>query len=277
MEYIDLHTHSTASDGTYTPTEVVAYAKEKGLKAVALTDHDTIDGLEEAIEAGKKYDITVVPGIEISSEYMKADLHVLGLNVDITKKEFVDEVTRIHNIRTERNAKMIERLNENGFDITNEDMIETFGEANFTRAHYSQMMIDKGYVKDKAEAFDKYLSPGRPCFIPRESVTPEDAVRIIKLGNGKPVLAHPLLYKLTDEQIEELVIHLKGEGLVGMEAYYSLNTGDDAERMKAIAERNGLFITGGSDFHGTIKPDIDLGCGKGDMKIPAELLKNVLD
>lgn len=275
MDYIDLHTHTTASDGTYTPTDLVAYAKEKGLKAVAITDHDTIDGLAEAMEAGKTYGIKVIPGVEISAEYMGSDLHMLGLNVDYHQEDFIREVGRCHNLRKERNVKMIACLNDHGFQISEEDMLKRFGEANFTRAHYSQMMIEKGYVKDKKEAFDKYLNPGMPCYIPREKVTPEQAIHIVKLGGGKPVLAHPLLYHLSDEQIDELVGNLKKEGLAGMEAIYVLNTGDDTQRMSAIAKKHGLFITGGSDFHGSIKPDIDLGTGKGDLQVPVELLDNL--
>ncbi len=277
MDYIDLHTHTTASDGTFTPTNLIAYAKEKGLKAVAVTDHDTLDGLKEAVKAGKDYGITVIPGIEISAEYRGADLHVLGLNVDYEQPDFVSEINRCHSLREERNVKMIARLNEKGFDISSDDMVRQFGEATFTRAHYAQMMRDKGYVKDKNEAFSKYLNPGMPLYIPREKVTPEQAIHIIKLGHGKPVLAHPLLYHLTDEEIDELVGNLVKEGLVGMEAIYVLNKGDDTERMTAIAQKHGLFITGGSDFHGTIKPDIDLGVGKGNLKVPAWLLENIIE
>lgn len=275
MDYIDLHTHTTASDGTFTPTALVAYAKEKGLKAVAVTDHDTLDGLKEAMEAGKTYGITVIPGIEISSEYMGADLHMLGLNIHYEQPDFVSEIDRCHRLREERNDKMIARLNENGFHISEDDMQQHFGDSTFTRAHYAKMMIEKGYVKDTNEAFRKYLNPGMPCYIPREKITPQQAIRIIKLGHGKPVLAHPLLYHLTDEQIDELVGNLVKEGLVGIEAMYSLNKGDDTQRMTAIAEKHGLFITGGSDFHGAIKPDIDLGCGKGDLKVPVGLLENL--
>ena len=308
MNYIDLHVHSTASDGSYTPSELVRYATEKGLIAFALTDHDTTAGIDEALNEAALINsssvknvsvntscksnssnnivtenspanttIKVIPGIELSAEYKGKDIHILGLNIDYRNKEFQEKIEYFRNIRAERNVKMIELLNKQGFKITEEQLKERFKDAVITRAHFAIMLVECGYVKDKDIAFKKYLNPGCPCYVPRTRINVIDAISLIHLANGKAVLAHPLLYHLSEAELDSLVALLKENGLQGVEAIYSSNKWNDESRMKQLAKKYDLFITGGSDFHGLAKPTLDLGVGYGDLKVPEELLSNILN
>ena len=283
MKYIDLHVHSTASDGSYKPSELVHYAIEKNLSAFALTDHDTTAGIPEAILEAKKINaeagfekIRVIPGIELSAEHKGKDIHILGLNINYRDVEFNRQGAVYRQSREERNAKMIKLLQDNNFDFSEEMIKERFGDAVITRAHYAILMVECGYVKDKDEAFSKYLNPGCPCYIPRLKVSVTDAVKLILNAGGKPVLAHPLLYKMSTKELDSLVSLLKNNGLIGLEAIYSANKWDDESRMKQLAKKYDLFITGGSDFHGLAKPTLDLGVGYGNLKVPEELLKNII-
>lgn len=284
MKYIDLHVHSTASDGSYTPSELVNYAITKNLSAFALTDHDTTAGIDEAMaeafrinSSDAKDVIRVIPGIELSAEHHGKDIHILGLNIDYKNKEFNRQVEIYRKSREERNHKMTALLQKNGFNITPEMLKNHFGDAVITRAHYAILMVEGGYVKDKNEAFDKYLNPDCPCYIPRTKITVTDAVKLILAANGKPVLAHPLLYHLSSKELDSLVSLLTDSGLQGIEAIYSSNKGSDETNMRNLAQKYNLFITGGSDFHGIAKPTLDLGVGYGNMRIPEELLKNITD
>lgn len=281
MNYIDLHVHSTASDGSYTPSELVRYAIKKGLIAFALTDHDTTAGIDEALNEAELINdfspIKVIPGIELSAEYKGKDIHILGLNIDYRNKEFQEKIEYFRNIRAERNVKMIELLNKQGFKITEEQLKERFKDAVITRAHFAIMLVECGYVKDKDIAFKKYLNPGCPCYVPRTRINVIDAISLIHLANGKAVLAHPLLYHFSETELDSLVALLKENGLQGIEAIYSSNKWNDESRMKQLAKKYDLFITGGSDFHGLAKPTLDLGIGYGDLKVPEKLLSNILN
>jgi predicted metal-dependent phosphoesterase TrpH len=274
-QFIDLHVHSSASDGTFTPAELVEYAEQKGLYAFALTDHDTVDGVEEALAAAQGKVVKVIPGIEISAEYGSGDLHILGLNVDYKSDGFLEIVEKCRKSRDERNRKMIARIREQGMALTEEIMEERFGKASVTRAHFARYMMDEGYVSSKDEAFARYLNPGKPCYVPREKISPEMAISLIRKADGHAVLAHPLLYKMSWERVCSTVNLLKEMGLEGIEAMYSLNTPSDDRKLAKLAENQGLFITGGSDFHGSNKPTIDLGVGKGNLQVPKALLNNI--
>lgn len=274
-ELIDLHVHSNCSDGTYTPEELVAYALEKGLKAFALTDHDTTAGIARAQRAASGTGLELIPGIELSTEYKGKDIHILGLGIDPENAYFQDQLLRFQNARNLRNEKMIEKLREHGIDITLEQMRACFPDSVWTRAHFARYLFDHGYVKEMWDAFDLYLGDHAPCFIPREKVTPFQAVQLIHEGGGYAVLAHPLLYRLGEEPLNLLVKALTGCGLDGIEAIYSTNRFSDEADMRQLARRYGLAITGGSDFHGSNKPSIDLGCGKGNLRIPYRLWKTI--
>lgn len=274
-ELIDLHVHSNCSDGTYTPEELVAYALEKGLKAFALTDHDTTAGIARAQRAASGTGLELIPGIELSTEYKGKDIHILGLGINPENAYFQDQLLRFQNARDLRNEKMIEKLREHGIDITLEQMRTCFPDSVWTRAHFARYLFDHGYVKEMWDAFDLYLGDHAPCFIPREKVTPFQAVQLIHEGGGYAVLAHPLLYRLGEEPLNLLVKTLTGCGLDGIEAIYSTNRFSDEADMRQLARCYGLAITGGSDFHGSNKPSIDLGCGKGNLRIPYRLWKTI--
>ena len=264
---VDFHVHSNISDGTLTPTEVVKMAADKGLAAIALTDHDTIDGVEEALRAGETYGIRVIPGIEISADYNGSDLHILGLNIDYKNDEFAGRVAVCRDSRDGRNLKMVEKMQAQGFPVTWDIMLDRFGDNSITRAHFAKYLLDEGYVASKDEAFAKYLNPGCPCYVSRVKVTPKEAIEMILLAGGHPVLAHPLLYRMPKDRLESVIVMLQGYGLQGIEARYSLNRVEDDVFLEKLATRHGLGMTGGSDFHGDIKPDIAIGTGKGNLSV----------
>lgn len=274
--YIDLHTHSTCSDGTLTPTELVAYAAKKQLSAIALTDHDTIAGISEALESATQYNIELIPGLEFSTNHNGKDIHVLGLDVHWQDPQFLSDLKEFQDTRDVRNRKMIARLKEYNIDITWEKMAAENPDAVWTRANFGRYLLGHGYVHSIKDAFTRYIGDDAPCFVPREKVTPGQAVDLIHRAGGYAVLAHPMLYKLPEDDLDALVALLKKEhDLDGIEAIYSTYRWTDESRVRQLARKYELCITGGSDFHGSNKPDIDLGTGRGNLQIPYELLKNL--
>lgn len=274
MRRIDLHTHSTCSDGSYSVHELIDYAHEKELAAIALTDHDTIDGVEEAVRYGKeKYpDMEVIPGIEFSTVNEGKDVHVVGLYVDYKDQKLKDKLRTFKNARVERNRKMCKKLTDGGIPIAYEDLEKAFPDTTITRAHYAKYMLEKGYIKSRQEAFDRYIGDNCPYFVPRENITPEMAIECILENGAVPVLAHPVLYHMSDAKLEALVVRLKKAGLKGLEAIYTTYEAYEERQMKELAERQGLLISGGSDFHGTNKVNIDLAVGYGSLFVPEDLL-----
>lgn len=269
---IDLHVHSSASDGTLKPSEVVAYAHKKGLRAIALTDHDTVMGVEEAMNT--ELPIEVIPGIELSAGYGIGDIHILGLFVDHKSPKLLKISEDVIKERDWRNEKMVENLAETGIDITIDNLRELSGaDGVITRAHFARFLVDNNYVKDKAEAFKVYLAEDTPYFVKRQYLTPEECISIILECGGYPVLAHPMLYKIPREELNELIARLKNAGLYGIEAIYSTYSEEEEAYVRELAEKYDLKITGGSDFHGSNKPDIDIGVGKGNLMIGYELLE----
>ena len=277
MKYIDLHTHSTCSDGTFTPSGLAAHAAEKGLAAFALTDHDTTDGLAEAAAAAAEYGVEFVPGIEFSTEYQGHDIHIVGLDIDPAEEELAAKLRSFRANRDARNEEMLALLRTvGGFDITMEDLKSAYGENTvITRAHFGRWLFEHGCVKSISEAFDRYLGDGCPCFVEKKKTRPQTAVRLILGAGGIPVLAHPLLYHLSPEELEQLVRELKDYGLAAIEAIYSSNTGLDESNMRRLARKMGLKISGGSDFHGKNKPLLELGSGRGNLKIPYTILEEL--
>lgn len=278
---IDLHVHSNRSDGTFSPKELVDYCLEKGLTAFALTDHDTVDGLEEAIayanelRSAQKCAPEVIPGIEFSTEYEGRDIHIVGLAINYKNTEFVAHLQNFVDSRTTRNQKMCTLLQDAGINITYEKLLEEFPNAVITRAHYAKYLLKSGYVKSLKEAFERYVGDNCPYFVPREKVTPAQAVKLILNAGGIPVLAHPVLYRMSDRRLERLVAELKEAGLIGIEAIYSTYNAGEERQMRALAQKYRLLISGGSDFHGSNKPDIDLGVGRGKLAIPEEVWKTL--
>ncbi|MBR4831978.1 MAG: PHP domain-containing protein [Butyrivibrio sp.] len=275
MRAIDLHTHSTCSDGTFSVKELIDRAHEKGLAAIALTDHDTVEGIDEAVQyAAEKYpDLEVVPGIELSTESDGREVHIVGLFIDNHDKDFVDSLSAFIDSRTTRNIKMCKKLTEEaGIPISYEELEKEFPDTVITRAHFAKFMVEKGYVNSRAEVFDRYIGDHCPYYVGREKITPEDAVRSILKAKGVPVFAHPILCRLSDDRLEALVSRLKDAGLVGIEAIYSTYERRNEVQIKELAKKYDLLVSGGSDFHGANKPDIDLGTGCGKLFIPEDLL-----
>lgn len=278
MRAIDLHTHSTYSDGTFSVKELIDRAHEKGLAAIALTDHDTVDGIDEAIEyAAEKYsDLEVIPGIEFSTENEGKEVHVVGLYIDYHDKEFTDGLSAFIDSRTGRNIKMCKKLSEEaGIPISYEALTEEYPGTVITRAHFAKFMVENGYVNSRNEVFDRYIGDYAPYYVEREKISPEDAIKSILKAKGVPILAHPILYRLSDERLEALVSKLKDAGLVGIEAIYSTYELRDERQIKELAKKYDLLVSGGSDFHGANKPDIDLGTGCGKLFVPEDLLISI--
>ncbi len=281
MKYIDLHVHSTASDGTLTPSEVVDRAASVGLSAFALTDHDTLHGVAEAKERAawhkaQGHPVEVYPGVEISAAYKKRDIHILGLLVDESNEILDRTLSASVENRDRRNDKIIEKFAELGITLTMEELQEGAPGSVITRAHFGRALLRKGIVSSIQEAFEKYVGDNGPCYTAREYMSPEQAISLIKKAGGVPVLAHPLLYNLPHDELYALVDRLKKAGLKGIEVYYSSNRGQDEANVKALANHFDLVATGGSDFHGAMKPAIELGSGKGNLKIPYSVLENVM-
>ncbi len=277
---VDLHVHSTASDGTYTPSELVEYAIKKGLAAMALTDHDTVDGLKEIRDyAGTRENSPeIINGIELSTDLNGKDIHIVGLFIDETEPAFLHQLEDFRNSREIRNEKMCAGLRDGlHMDISFSQLKETFPNAVITRAHYAKYMVQKGYIKSTQEAFDRWIGDGCPYFVPREKVTPMDGIHLIQKAHGIPVLAHPLLYGLSRARLDSLIEDLKAEGLVAMETIYTTFSQGETNEMKEMAEAHGLLQSGGSDFHGTNKVNTDLGTGRGNLFIPLSFLEKLRD
>lgn len=275
MGIVDLHVHSNKSDGSFTPAGLVDYAIEKGLKAFALTDHDTTKGLDEALGAAEGREIEVIPGIEFSTEYEGKDIHIVGLYIDYKCSAFRDRIQAFVDSRIERNRKMCANLQGVGIDISYEKLLASFPGAVITRAHYAKYLLDRGAVKNMPEAFDKYLGDHTRYFVPREKVTPMQAVQLILTAGGIPVLAHPTLYHMSDKRLKLLLYRLKEAGLAAMECIYSTYSPSEERQMKNLAGQYGLLPSGGSDFHGDTKPRLDLAVGYGNLHVPEEILTDL--
>ncbi len=273
---VDLHTHSNKSDGSMDPAQLVDHAVEKGLCALALTDHDTTEGVEEAAaraawHTAQGRPITLIPGIEFSTEYEGKDIHIVGLDIDKDCPAFQEQIRAFVDSRIHRNRKMCEKLQSAGIDITYEKLLAEFPGAVITRSHYARYLLGHGYIKSLPEAFDRYVGDRCPYFVPREKVTPFQAVALILAAGGIPILAHPTLYHMSDARLDLLVTRLKEAGLVGLEAVYSSYSPAEERQMRRLAEKHGLCISGGSDFHGAAKPKLDLATGYGNLAIPEKI------
>ena len=275
MRGIDLHTHSNCSDGTFSVKELMDYAHEKNLSAIALTDHDTVDGLDEgALYVKEKYpDMEFVPGIEFSTVEEGKDVHIVGLYIDHHNPDFTGKLQQFIDSRTERNKKMCKKLTEEaGIPISYDELVSSFPGAVLTRAHYAKFMVDRGYARNRNEVFDKYIGDNCPYYVEREKISPEEAIGYILEAGGVPILAHPILYHMSDRKLDALVARLKEAGLKGIEAIYSTYSPSEERQIKELAAKYNLAVSGGSDFHGANKPKIDLGTGMGKLFLPEDLL-----
>jgi predicted metal-dependent phosphoesterase TrpH len=266
----DLHMHSTASDGTCSPAELVAEAVSAGLKAVALTDHDTFAGVDAMEAAARAAGIRFLPGIELSVELPDGGgIHMLGYCFTRGRGVLERELERVTRGREERNRRIVARLGELGLELTYEEVLAQAGGKIIGRPHFAAVMVRRGYVAEPKEAFDKYLGKGKAAYFDRERFTAEQGIQFIRECGGVAVLAHPSLLTLPAGQtLDEVVRHLADCGLGGIECYYSLHTAEQTATFLEYARRYGLVVTGGSDYHGGRKPDIRMGWGRGDLRVP---------
>jgi len=278
---IDLHIHSTASDGTLSPLEIRKLAQSLNLGAISITDHDTIDGTKEALTIGIPPSLKFLTGVEISANpppsfSFPESFHVLGYAINIDDSMLNQTLVALQEARKNRNPRIIELLNRMGITLSLNEIRKEIGECQLGRPHIAKQMIKKGFVQSISEAFDKYLAKGKPAYVDKYRVDCDRAIEIIINAGGIPVLAHPVLLKIkNDDVLEKLITSLKKMGLKGIEAYYPEHTPDLIARYTEIANRHGLLITGGTDFHGSNKPGINMGSGRGNFSVPYELYEKL--
>lgn len=272
MSRIDLHLHTTHSDGSFSTRDVMAFAKQAGLTALAITDHDIVEGIAEATAIGAELGIEVVPGVEISSRLGESELHILGYFLNWTDPLLAQRLSTLRDSRHTRNPKIVQRLNELGIPITYEEVRALAGTESVGRPHIARLLMEKKFVASAKEAFDRYLANGRPAFVDRELPEPAEAVRWIREAGGVPVLAHPTWVRTSADGLRTLVRELKTAGLGGIEVHYSTHTPSQTTEYLELAKQCDLLVTGGSDFHGVTKPDIEVGIGRGQLKVSEKLL-----
>lgn len=274
MKRIDLHVHTTASDGTATGREVVELAARSGLAAIAVTDHDTVSGYAEAEAAGAELGVEVVPGIEISTKYGGA-VHILGYYIDPNSDRLRPVLDWVVHDRDERNRKMAELMAADGLPVSYDEMHRRFGDV-IGRPHFADILVELGMAESVQDAFDRFVEKGQRYYVPRTILPIERAVEIIRDAGGVPVLAHPFQYKRDDAGLRELIEYCMGYGLRGMECRYSGYDTEMVAYLERLAEEYGLVKTGGSDFHGSNKPHIALGAGiNGGLNVPYEFLSEL--
>lgn len=275
MELIDLHVHTTFSDGTLSPAQVVSLAVTKGLKAIAITDHDTIEGVNEALHAAKDTFLEVIPGTELSCMYGEKEIHMLGLFLNCDTPGLRESLAAKKEGRKMRNLEMMRRLGEDGIILTMEDLTGANEDTIITRAHFAKALMEKGYVTTMDQAFRKYLGHDKKYCPPKEGFTPEEAIRLILEADGFPAIAHPMLYKMGYKDIEKMITEFQEFGLRGVEVYHSSHNQNESGKLREICVRYSLLPTGGSDFHGSNKPDLDIGSGRGGLRVPYLLLRDI--
>ena len=256
---LDLHIHTTASDGSLTPTQVVQLARKKGFSLIAVTDHDTMGGVAEALEAGKKYNVDVVPGVEISSG-VTLEVHMLGYGMSPDHPVMKAMMEDMRAARVERMERIIENLQKMGVPITVEEVEAVAGGA-IGRPHIAQVLIAHGLVPDVRTAFREYIGVGAKAYVERRKMTSEQVVANIRAAGGVPVLAHGGLLRISEVELNQWIDSMAKKGLMGLECYHNAHTPQMERLLRAAAERNGLLVTGGSDFHGASRPDVELGTG----------------
>jgi hypothetical protein len=278
---IDLHIHSTASDGTLTPAEIVQQALALNLGAIAITDHDSVDGSREALEAGVPARLGFLTGVEISaspphSYPRRGSFHILGYRIDVTDKALNRELKQLQTARQNRNPGILTKLNALGIPIRMEEVMAVAGGGQVGRPHIAKLLISKGVADTIEDAFDRYLGTGKAAYVDKYRIDCAKAIKRIKAAGGVAVLAHPGLLALDGEgHLREILTELKQMGLGGVEVYYPEHSPQQTRRFIDLAQHFDLLMTGGSDFHGTIHPVIKMGSGRGDLAVPYELYEKL--
>ena len=268
---VDLHTHTTASDGSDSPAGLVAGASALGLSAVAVTDHDTTEGLAEAEAAASRAGIELVRGLELSLEWGRGAMHLLVLLIE--DLDYISSrLGRVRDGRVRRNLEVAERLRSQGVEVTMEEVREQGGSGTVGRPHFASLLVRKGYAPDIPAAFDLYLARGRPAYVERFRLGPKEAIAAAHAAGGAAVLAHPLTLGVEGARLSAVLGELAERGLDGMEAYYGAYDPPTRRSLVELARRHGLIPSGGSDYHGRFKPDVMLGSGRGDLVVPDRVL-----
>ena len=266
MSKIDLHIHTVYSDGTFTPAEVVRIAKNLGITAISITDHDSVKGVKEALRAGEEMGVEVIPGVEISADMGKDEIHILGYYLNWEDEKFLSQLEIFQQTRVQRNDKLLRRLDELGMRVDRQELARIAPRGVISRLHIARLMVEKGYVSSIGGAFEDWLNPGKPAYVERIKVLPAKIISLITEAGGIPVLAHPFLSK-RDDLIPDLVKF----GLQGIEIYHSSHSPVATEHYRVLAKRYNLLITGGSDCHGLAKDRILMGRVNVPLKVLDEL------
>ena len=280
---IDLHIHSTASDGSFSPLEILNMARDLNLGAIAITDHDTIDGSKDAIAAGIPASLKFLTGVEFSatpppSFSLFGSMHILGYAIQLDDSDLIQALELLKSSRKNRNPQIIDRLSDLGIHISLNEILDETGEGGQVgRPHIAKEMVKNGFVKSIDEAFDRFLGIGKPAYVDKYRIDSNRAIEIIRGAGGLPVLAHPMLLQLEkDADLEKLILTLKEMGLKGIEVYYPEHTPEQVAYYEKLANQHDLLMTGGTDFHGSLKPDIKMGTGRGDLHIPYSLYEKLI-
>ena len=271
---VDLHLHSIYSDGSDTPAELVANAADVGLTGIALTDHDTLEGIPEAQEAARSAGLRFAPGVELSVLWRDQTMHMLVYFLDPGPGPLQDRLGQLQQTRQDRNAAIAVKLRSLGMDVTIDEVIAEAGAGVVGRPHFAGVMMAKGYVATVAEAFERYLAAGRPGYAPRQRLTAADAIELSRSSGAVPVIAHPHTLNLRADEFASGFAELVDLGLGGIEAYYAEYPLEMRLHLARIADRLGLAATGGSDYHGTYKPGLSVGTGLGDLVVPDSALQD---
>jgi predicted metal-dependent phosphoesterase TrpH len=280
---IDLHIHSTASDGSLTPADIIDHAQKLNLAAIAITDHDSVDGSKEALQIDIPPSLHFLTGVEISAAHPpffpgSGSFHILGYAIHLDNRDLNQALSKLQDARKNRNPEILKRLNKLGFRISLEEVNQEVGEGQLGRPHIAYAMLKKGFVASINEAFDKYLGNAGPAYVDKDRIECEQAISIIRAAGGVPVLAHPAFLNIeNDQKLDALLQNLVKIGLAGIEVYYPGHSPQQIRQYTELAENYGLLMTGGTDFHGSITPDTKMGSGDGDLFVPYTLYKELID
>ncbi|HJZ67178.1 MAG TPA: PHP domain-containing protein [Blastocatellia bacterium] len=276
IDAIDLHSHTTFSDGSATPAELVERAKANAARAIAITDHDTVGGLAEGLAAAERIGLEFVRGIEISAEYSPGTMHILGYGIDDDCDALLSKLQELRVARDARNPQIAEKLRSLGVDINYDEVASLAGNEVVGRPHFARILVQKGFADSIQDAFNKFLAKGAAAYVEKKRLSPAESIELLHEAGGIAVLAHPYQLKLPSmKDVLELIEHLAALGLDGVEAIYSRHSIGEREQYTEVATQLGLLLTGGSDYHGTYKPDLDIVTGKGDLHVPYSVLENI--
>ena len=273
--FIDLHTHSTASDGSDSPEELVRLAKKANVTTLALTDHDTVAGVEEAVETGKEIGVEVIPGCELAVKHDIGEIHLVALWLDPKAEHLQKTMAELRQYRADRNKIIIEKLQALGMDITYDEVLAVAGEGSVGRPHIAQVLVEKKYFKSVRKVFEDMLCDGGKAYAPKKVLSPIEGVKLLKEEGATVSWAHMCIHGWSEEFLNDMIVTLKPHGLDALEAYHSEHGAKATRRVVEYAANHGLALTGGSDYHGAVKPNISLGRGKGGLYVPHSVLENL--